>query len=85
MWEFTGKRTRVVDGKSVTDEVEPIAGIGWGPLTDAEFEEAVAIYEALFDDEQKGAVKASGLYKHVPNPPRAAKPEQPALEEEARP
>ncbi|HYD83783.1 MAG TPA: hypothetical protein VEA63_07010 [Opitutus sp.] len=43
----------------------PLPGIGAGPFTDEEFEIAVSVYEAQFSDDQKGAVKASGLYERT--------------------
>lgn len=49
---------------------EPLPGIGYGPLTDAEFEEKAAAYEAQFPG-QEGAVKRSKLYEHVKDKPEA--------------
>lgn len=54
---------------STTQEALP--GIGYEPLTDAEFEAAVERYEAQFDAAQRGAVKRSGLYRHVKDKPEA--------------
>lgn len=56
-----------------TTNVEPLTGIGPGPLSDEEFDERVAAYEARFDAAQAGAVKRSGLYQHTNDkPPKAA-------------
>lgn len=65
MWEFVGTRvTKDAEGREVRDPVEPVPGIGPGPLEDAEFEKRVARYEARFDESQRGLLKASGIYVH---------------------
>lgn len=85
MWVFTGQRKYIDDGTEHLIPVEPMAGLGPGPLTDAEFEAAVARLEAQHDDEERGAIVASGIYQHRDDDLEAGGPDWAARLEEGKP
>jgi len=60
--------------------LEPIPGLPVAADDDA-FEAAVAAYEGQFDSDQAGAVKASGLYKHMRGSLASLKAKSAAAEE----
>jgi hypothetical protein len=90
MWKFTGvKVSKGADGKPVREPVEPTVGIGPGPLEDADFEAAVERVEAQYGSDQRGVIKASGIYVHekgavTPQPESAPAAESAATEEAPR-
>ena len=76
-WKFTGGHLSVDPrdaSKRVLAPCEPLAGIGEGPMEDAEFEARVARYEAQFGPEGAGSVVRSGMYVHEADKTEKPKP-----------
>lgn len=55
----------------VGKRVEPIPGIPWRNMDDEEFAEAVKEMDSRFPD-QKGSLKRSSFFEHVPETPKGA-------------